>query len=267
MSFYWIYDLPNWQLALLTIGVFVGVALAGLVLSRPIVRRLLNESSAHNDIVSAFLSGVGVFYGLALGLIAVGTWENFGGIVTQTSKEAAALGELYRDLDAYPDETRDRLEDKLRTYTQAIVEKDWPAHRRGEAPEEGTLLLDEFENEVLGFEPTREREKIAHAEVLHSLDSVVEQRRLRLESVSTGLPAALWAVVLVGAGLNILFTYLFWVDNFKLHALLIGLLATFIALLVFLTAAMDNPFRGNFSVTPEVYQAILDNVMKVKGKG
>jgi hypothetical protein len=265
--FYWIYDLPNWQLAIGMIVVFVGVALGGLIVSRPLVRRLLNASPQHNDIVSAFFAGVGVFYGLALGLIAVGTWENFSGIVAQVSKEAAAIAELYRDFDAYPDELRDRLEDQLRAYTRSIVEKDWPGHRRGEAPEEGTLLLDQIENEILGYEPTKEREKIAHAEVLHSLDSVVEQRRLRLESVGTGLPASLWGVVIVGACLNILFTYLFWVENLKLHALLIVLFATFIALLVFLTAAMDNPFRGEFSVSPDAFRDLLNGVMNVKGKG
>jgi hypothetical protein len=265
--FYWIYNLPNWQLAILTILVFVGVALGGLFVSRPLMRRLLNASPEHNDIASAFFAGVGVFYGLALGLIAVGTWENFSGIVNQISREAAAIAELYRDFDAYPDELRDRLEDQLRTYTQSIVDKDWPGHRRGEAPEEGTILLDEIENEILRFEPTKEREKIAHAEVLHSLDSVVEQRRLRLESVGTGLPASLWGVVIVGAGLNFLFTYLFWVENLKLHALLIVLYATFIALLVFLTAAMDNPYRGDFNVSPDVFQELLDGVMKAKSKG
>ncbi len=50
----------------------------------------------------------------------------------------------------------------------------------------------------MSFEPGKEREKIAHGEVLRSLDTVLEQRRLRLQAVSTGLPAALWSVVLIG---------------------------------------------------------------------
>ena len=37
-----------------------------------------------------------------------------------------------------------------------------------------------------------------------------------------------------------------------------------IALLIFLTAAMDNPFRGDFSVSPESIQAVIDNVMTPK---
>jgi ABC-type branched-subunit amino acid transport system permease subunit len=85
--------------------------------------------------------------------------------------------------------------------------------------------------------------------------------------VTTGLPAALWSVVLLGALLNGLLTYLFWVENVRLHALLVAIMATFIALLIFLTAAMDNPFRGDFSVSSEAFETILNKVMTQTSAG
>jgi hypothetical protein len=265
MTMYWIYDLPNWLLCALIITVVVGLALIGLFLSRPIVRRIVGSSSKHNDVVSYFLGSLGVFYGLALGLIAVATWENYTAIDGVVSMEAAAVASLFRDLDGYPQPLRTRLETMMRDYTRVVIEKEWPAHKRGIALEDGDTLLDRFENEVMSFEPAKEREKIAHAEVLRSLDTVVEQRRLRLQAVSTGLPAALWCVVLIGALINGLLTYLFWIENLALHAALVALLATFIAVLVFLTAAMDNPFRGEFSVSSEGFQTILEKVMSSGG--
>ena len=72
-------------------------------------------------------------------------------------------------------------------------------------------------------------------------------------------------MVLIGAVINGILTYLFWVENLWLHAALVALLAVFIALLVFLTAAMDNPFRGEFSVSSEAFQTILDKVMTPSG--
>ena len=36
MTFYWIYDLPNWLLCSLIVATFVGLSLAGLFISRPI---------------------------------------------------------------------------------------------------------------------------------------------------------------------------------------------------------------------------------------
>ena len=80
MSMYWIYDLSNWLLCALIVAIFVGFALAGLFISRPIVGRLVGHSPKHNDIVSFFFAGMGVFYGLALGL-----------------DRGRDLGELHRD--------------------------------------------------------------------------------------------------------------------------------------------------------------------------
>ncbi len=61
--------------------------------------------------------------------------------------------------------------------------------------------------------------------------------------------------------LNGLLTYLFWVENLQLHALVVAILAIFIALLIFLTASMDHPFRGEFSVSADVFRTILEKVM------
>jgi Protein of unknown function (DUF4239) len=261
MTFYWIYDLSNWTLCALIVGVFLGLSLAGLFLSRPLVRRILNSSPKHNDIVSYFFAGIGIFYGLALGLIAVATWDDYTQIDGVVTTEAAAVASLYRDLDGYPQAFRERLERIMREYTQLVIEREWPAHKQGLAIEDGDALLDHLENEVMSFEPTSEREKIVQAEVVRSLDTVQEQRRLRLQAVSTGLPVALWSVVLLGALLNVGLSYLFWVDNFGLHAALVAIMAAFIGLLVFLTAAMDNPFRGEFSISSQAFQTILENVM------
>lgn len=265
MSFYWIYDLPNWLLCILIVVAVVGLSIIGLLITRPIVKRIVGGTSQHNDIVSYFLSAMGVFYGLALGLIAVATWENYTEVDAVVTSEAAALTSLYRDFDGYPQPLRDSVENTLREYTRMVIEKEWPAHKKGIALEDGDLILDRMENELMNFEPTREREKIVHAEVLRSLDTVLDQRRLRLQAVTTGLPAALWAVVLIGAVLNGLLTYLFWIENLKLHILAVAILACFIAVLIFLTAAMDNPFRGEFSVNADVFKTILDKVMQTAG--
>jgi hypothetical protein len=264
MSLYWIYDLHNFTLCALILGTFLTVGLTGLLLSRPLVRALLEGSGKHNDVVSYFFAGIGVFYGLALGLIAVATWQNYTDVDGVVSTEAAAVASLYRDLDGYPQPLRGEAERILREYTRTVIDKEWPAHKQGIALEDGDASLDKLENAIMAFEPVMEREKIAHAAVVRSLDTVVDQRRLRLQAVSTGLPIALWSVVLFGAVLNIALSYLFWVENFKLHALLVAVMVIFIGLLVFLTAAMDNPFRGEFSISPDAFQDTFSHVMSEK---
>ena len=258
---YWIYDIPNWQLCLLMMGSFAGVAVSGFYLTRPLVRRVVNGSGKHNDITSYYIAGVGVLYGLTLGLIAVGTWQNFNDADSKVSKEANSLGGLYRDLDGYPPGLRLEAENMLRDYVQVVIAKEWPAHRQGNVLDAGDLILEELENKIMAFEPTTETRKIAHTEVIRGLTEVVQNRGFRMQSVNTALPSVLWTVVLMGAVLNIALTYLFWVENTLLHALLIAAFACTLAMLIFLTAAMDNPYRGEFSVTTDAYQYVLDHVM------
>ena len=178
MSMYWIYDFSNALLCVLIVAIFVGLALIGLFVTRPMVGWLVGRSPKHNDVVSFFFASMGVFYGLALGLIAVATWENYTEIDGVVSTEAAAVASFYRDLDGYPKPLRGRLEGMMREYTRIVIEKEWPAHKRGVALEDGDTVLDSLENAVMEFEPNTEREKIVHAEALRSLDTVVEQRRL-----------------------------------------------------------------------------------------
>jgi hypothetical protein len=94
-----------------------------------------------------------------------------------------------------------------------------------------------------------------HAETLRAYSRYVELRRERLSSVATGLPAVVWWVLLIGAALNIALNYLFSVERLGPHLLLTLALAVFVALLVFLIAAMDHPFRGEFSVGPDAFRA------------
>ena len=70
-------------------------------------------------------------------------------------------------------------------------------------------------------------------------------RRMRLDSVSTGLPAVLWAVILIGALINMTRVPLFKVEDTRLHLVMVTLLAMFIGLVIFMILALDRPFRGN----------------------
>jgi hypothetical protein len=66
--------------------------------------------------------------------------------------------------------------------------------------------------------------------------------------------------VLLGAGVAV---FLMWMLDMKLmsHFILSGVVSFYLATLIALVAAMDNPFRGEVSVSSEPYQMVLDTVM------
>jgi hypothetical protein len=189
-NFYWIYDLPNWALCTLIIAVFGVFSTLGIRSTRKLARRLMARPHGQNEAVGIYISAIGVFYGITLGLITVGASTTFNDVSAQVDRETTIIASFYRKVSNYP-------------------------------------------------EPT-------------------------LQSVQTGLPGALWAIVILGALLNIFLTWLLVLDNEQPHLWLGIVSTTMIGIPIFLTAAMDNPFRGEFSVSSDAFQMVYDQLMKVK---
>ena len=101
-----------------------------------------------------------------------------------------------------------------------------------------------------------------HAETLRQFDVFVDLHRQRLNSVSTRLPDVLWFVVLVGAVVNAVLSWLFDVKQLTVHLLLAGLMSLFVAQIVFMIVAMDAPFRGEVSVGSDAFQLVQRSLME-----
>ena len=211
--------------------------------------------------VGLALSSFFVLFGLLLGLVAVATYQNYSNVADLVDKEASSIGALYRDFGAYPEPIRDRLRDRLRDYTRYTIEDGWPLQRRGIAPTGGTDRITKLSELLFTFVPSNRSEEIMHTQVLRHFDNVVELRQSRLANVTLGLPAVLWWVVAFGALLNIV---LIWLQDMEIHVHLIlgGVLASIIALVIFLIAALDNPFRGEVSVGPDSIALVYETFMK-----
>jgi hypothetical protein len=258
---YWIYDYPSWAIGLLFVVVFVGVTWIGIFVTRGTVHSWVHRETRANDMIGLALSSFFVLFGLLLGLVAVATYQNYFSVADTVDKEASSIAALYRDFGAYPQPIRDRLRDRLRDYTRYTIEDGWPLQRRGIAPTGGTDRITKLSELLFTFVPSNRSEEIMHTQVLRHFDNVVELRQSRLANVTLGLPAVLWWVVAFGALLNIV---LIWLQDMEIHVHLIlgGVLASIIALVIFLIAALDNPFRGEVSVGPDSIALVYETFMK-----
>lgn len=257
---YWIYDIPTWLLGLLIVSTFVVTSLLGLIASRKWVAQSFNLSDETNEPVNGFFAGVGVMYSLLLGLVAVAAWQNFDSANSVASKEAALIAALYRDICAFPEPERHKLQDHLEKYLNFVVDVDFPAHQSGEVLTGGTILLSEFQGILTGFQPGSFNQQVLLSEAYAAYNKVIEARRTRVDSVNSGIPSVFWAVILGGAVLSVVLTYAFHLPTLKTHLFLTGAFSLFLGLVLFLIAAMDNPFRGEVSVSPESYAMVLQSL-------
>jgi hypothetical protein len=66
----------------------------------------------------------------------------------------------------------------------------------------------------------------------------------------------------LGAFVNIALTWCLVINNKKLDIIMNVLSGLLLGSLIFLIASLDNPYRGDFSVSPQAFQVLLDNLMK-----
>ncbi len=256
MNLYWVYDLPNWLFATMVIGTSVGIALVGQRLSQRWVKRIAGNDGRYNDLVNTTLATVGVFFGITLGLISVGTWQNFADIDANINQEAASVAALYSSVSNYPEPANTALRNSLRDYTKSLIDEDWAQQRQGVVPQGGAAKITDFQNILLRVNPVLEGHIALHAATISEFNNLMRKRRLRLQSVTSGLPDTLWGVVIFGGLLNIFIPWFLVYDRQFIQDLMITFMATTIGLLVFLMAAMDNPFRGEFSVSSAAFQLV-----------
>jgi len=259
--FYWIYDYPTLNIGALFAFVFVAVTWLAIFFFRRFFRSWIHGERRANDMVGFALSSFSVLYGLLVGLLAVAAYQNFSTVDDIVTKEASSLGALYGDLGGYPQPIRGRLQGELRDYTRNVIDVSWPAQRQGIVPSEGTHRVTQFVDDILRFKPTDKSTEIVHAEAFRQLNNLVEFRRARLANVTTGIPAVFWWVVGIGAFISILLVAMLDME-IHVHLILGSALSLFLGLVIFLIAAMDNPFRGEVSVGPDAFQLVYETVMK-----
>lgn len=122
-------------------------------------------------------------------------------------------------------------------------------------------MVDAIQRTLLTFEPQTKTQEIVHAEVIGRFNRLLEQRRYRIHSMTSGIPSVLWYVVIVGAIINIL---LVWLLDMRLVTQLFlgGVLAFFLGAMILLIARLDKPFKSEDGVSPTALQTVCQFMAK-----
>ena len=253
MNQLWFYQIPNWQLGVLIIGTFTILSIAGFLMTRKWVRSF---KSHHNDVVSCFVATIGVLYAVLLAMIAVASWNNYTDVDSLVSQEADLVHAMFRDADAFPSPHRERFRLLLREYVDTVIRIEWPSLQQGREEKRAAMAVDAIFKEWIDFQPKSEKENVVATEIFGRLNTFQSVRRSRIQTGLGGLMPVLWGVVVVGAVLNLGMTYLFWMDDQKVHFVMTAVLGATIGMVVYLILALDHPLWGEVSVPPAAFEVV-----------
>jgi Protein of unknown function (DUF4239) len=257
----WLDGLSPEQLSLVFCALFVGVTWLGIILIHPLMRRILHRNEPSNELVIHIAGSFGLVYAVLLGLLTVAAFQNTKDLQDDIGREASDLSTIYRTVDGYPDPLRSQLQAQLRDYTRYVIEKDWPAHRKGIVLMGGEHRLDVIRATLMSYEPETKTQDLLQSELLRYLDAMMIAREQRLAAVGASIPRVLWYVVFIGAFLMIAFLWMLHMELVP-QIILGGVTAFFLGIMIFLIYAMDHPLQGAVSVRPDAFRSVYDLVMQ-----
>lgn len=234
------------------------LAVAGLVLAQRLVPLSLRQS--HNTAIGIIYGALYVMFGMMVGFSAYLVLNKYTVSQNNTANEASSVVEIHRLAEQFPEPLGGQIQDLATSYTQAVVDEEWPLMSDGQTSSRAEALVDELARSIQSFEPNTSAEQALFSQALERVHELYQDRAVRTLDVREGLPPILW-VVLVALGIAIvLFTYFLGMENAYLHTLAVAALTAGIAFVILTMATLDNPFGGDLRVGPDAFESALATI-------
>jgi hypothetical protein len=261
----WLFDVPSGIGIPLFTLFFVGASWLVLLVLRRWVLRSAKGGGEWDRILGYAITAYGVFYGVTLAMIAAAAYQNFADVDGLVLQESSSVAVLYRDASGFPEPTRTELQEGVIAYAHRVVDVDWPRQAAGEVPEDSIAEVTRIQDTLFGFQPETTAQTSLQSNTIAAFNQFVADRRARIEVSGLALPGVLWVVLGVGAVLNAVLLSLIEVRSIRVHLIMSGLIAVFVALLIYAIASFDHPYMGPVAVGPEYFVELLQGLLAKGG--
>ncbi|MBP9090071.1 DUF4239 domain-containing protein [bacterium] len=244
----------------MAIGLFatiliVGVSILGLLGARRWMKAI--DLKTQHDISDPYSQFVAMLFAVLLGFMVADAMQRFGDAKKTVQQEASALGNVYRLAEGLENSQRDKIRTLCKNYATEVVNDEWPKLTTKQDSPRAWTVYKQLWTACTTYEPVTQRQSNAQQLLLSAMESVGDNRRMRVEALHSGLPTELWLVLILGGASTIVFTYFFGVDNLKIQLVMVGIVSLVICLNLFLLVTYDDPFSGDVMVTPTAFETQL----------
>jgi hypothetical protein len=237
------------------------VAIAGVYFVRRRIHYPVLEEN--NEFAGFMYSMIGLVYGIYLAFTIIAVWEQFSGAEEVAVSEATHLSALWRDAQTMRAEDRAAIQNDLLAYAESVVRDEWPAMARNHAgsPRTSGIYEDLWRRYyAVQLDPNNAVQVAFYQETIGRLNEMGMLRRRRILAANSELPPLMWILLLVGAVVTILFTFLFGTRHAWTQYLVIGVVTGLVAFSILLVDAMQYPFSGDVSIQPGAYESVVESM-------
>jgi hypothetical protein len=247
----WLVGLQLEWLALVVVAAtaVVTAAIYGLVVALAVGDR----ARSFKGVSPGMLPPIGLVFGLLVGFLAAGVWDNSDKAQAAVNQEASSLRSAVLLAAGLPAQARARVDDLIRRHIEEAATSEWPAMAHGRA----TLAfvpvsLAQALDVTLAVRPRDDGQRVAQREVVTALENALDARRQRVIVSEGGINWVKWSGVVATAVLMLFAIAFVHSDDRGSAITAMALFAAATAACIILLASQDRPFGGKFAVKPTV---------------
>ncbi|HEY9788463.1 MAG TPA: DUF4239 domain-containing protein [Candidatus Obscuribacterales bacterium] len=243
------------------IGLFIGLALAGQYLVNRIAKQ--EVLAQHHSAGEAMMGVVGTLFSILLGFMVAQAMDQYHDARMHDEAEASNVASIFRIARGLSDVDRTRIRQLCRNYVDTILNSEWPQMERGVKINHGWEDYQKLWEAVVAVVPENERQSNLQQPLVESMKDLGENRRARILLATKSMPQAIWWVVGFGACITMALSYIFASQFPQVQSFMTMLVATALALNIWLLSAFSHPYSGVFKITPSMFLLLKESILIV----
>lgn len=249
-----------WDAGILIV-VFVTIAVAGQLIVNRVVKQEVLE--LHHSAGEAMMGVVGTLFSVLLGFMVASAMDRYNDARMHDEQEASNVASIFRVARGMSDIDRPRIRQLCREYVDDVITTEWPNMEKHIKINHGWETYQKLWEATVAAVPENDRQSNLQQGMIASMQSLGEHRRARILLAQTGMQPALWWVVGFGAVTTMALSYIFASQFPRVQAFMTTLVATAMALNIWLLSAYSNPYSGEMKIAPTMFLLLKENILVV----
>lgn len=247
--------------AVLLVVAFVTIALIGqFIVNRFVKQEVLAH---HHSAGEAMMGVVGTLFSVLLGFMVASAMEKYHDAQMRGETEASNVASIFRVARGLSDVDRPRIRQLCREYTHDVIESEWPKMEQGIKINHGWQTYQNLWEATVAVVPENDRQSNLQQGLIDSMKDLGENRRARILLAQKQMPLALWGIVGLGAVITLALSYIFASSFPKIQGFMTTLVATALALNIWLLAAYSHPYSGELKIEPTMFRLLEESILVV----
>jgi len=245
--------------AVIVVGI-AGVSIVAMLFAR---RRAPEGSHfADGDRAAGVFGVLATGFALLSGFVVFLAFESYDTSRSGASAEARIVAHQFETVQLLPAPARQQLAGELVCYARSVVHQEWPTMKSGTLGDNPNTWGLALFRSLRATQPRSATEQAAYAKYLDERSDREDARADRAHGAQGVIPAPVWIVLFLSAGILFLFM-LFFADPAEsavVQATMMGGVMVLVTSLLLLLAFLDNPYSGDVGA---LKPAAMESTLKV----